>query len=420
MLSGDKKIIISHPTGNMNTRAAVVGFRKRNLLYKFYTCVACFENDFLFRLSNIPFLKEFRRRVFDLSLNSVTSTYPWRELGRQISLKLKFRRFLKHEIGIFSIYKIHTSLDEHVANHVKKCHSSIAAIYAYDDCAIHTFREAKKYKKLCIYELPTGYWRCIRHLLSIEQEKNPEWSMILGGFNDSDEKLKRKDEELYLADRIYVASTFAKKTLELYPSKLNDIVVIPYGFPSVNKQRVYIPFDGRKINALFVGRLTQSKGLSYLFDSFKGLEDKFNLTIVGQGNVESCQILKKELSKVNYIPSLPHDAILKLMAEHDLFIFPSLFEGFGLVITEAMSQGTPVITTERTCGPDIITSGKDGWIVEAGNSQQIKDLLEQFIENPSILCMVGKNAMQTASLRPWSCYEQELTASVEDFINEKN
>lgn len=415
-----KKIIISHPTGNMNSRAATVGLRKRNLLYKFYTSIACFENDFLYRLSNIPFLKEFRRRIFDSSLNSVTSTYPWKELGRQISLKFKFRRFLRHEVGIFSVDKIYSSLDKHVANKVKKYHSFIAAIYAYDDCALHTFREAKRYKKLCIYELPTGHWRGIRHLLSIEQEKNPEWSMILGGFNDSDEKLKRKDEELFLADRIYVASTFAKNTLELYPSKLKDIVVIPYGFPHVNKQRVYTPFNGRKINILFVGTLSQNKGLSYLFDSFKGLEDKINITIVGRGDVESCPILKQELSKVNYIPSLPHDAILKLMAEHDLFIFPSLFEGFGLVITEAMSQGTPVITTDRTCGPDIITNWKDGWIVEAGNSLQIKELLEQFIENPSILSMVGKNALQTASLRPWACYEQELATSVENFINENN
>lgn len=47
---------------------------------------------------------------------------------------------------------------------------------------------------------------------------------------------------------------------------------------------------------------------------------------------------------------MPHDQILNLMRTQDVFVFPSLFEGYGLVVAEAMSQGTPVITTSRTCG----------------------------------------------------------------------
>ena len=104
-------------------------------------------------------------------------------------------------------------------------------------------------------------------------------------------------------------------------------------------------FAGRKIKVLFVGGLSQRKGISYFFDAIKGLENDLEVTVVGSGNINNCKVLKKALSNVNYIPSLPHEQILALMAAHDLFIFPSLFEGFGLVITEAMSQGTPVITT---------------------------------------------------------------------------
>lgn len=414
------KIIVSHPTGNMNTRAAVVGFRKKNLLYKFYTCIACFEKGLLYRLSIIPFLNEFRRRIFDSTLEAVTMTYPWRELGRQISIKFKIKPFIKHEFGIFSSYKVCTSFDNHVSSKIKECYKKIDAVYAYEDSALHTFRKAKEYKKLCVYDLPIGHWRSMHNLLSIERERNPQWGMTIGGFYDSEEKLKRKDEELLLADKIYVASTFTKKTLELFPHKLNDIEVIPYGFPQINKSRIYTPFEGRKIKVLFVGGLSQRKGISYLFQSIKGLEDKIDMTVVGRGDIDSCPILKQELEKVNYIPSLPHDVILKLMSEHDLLIFPSLFEGFGLVITEAMSQGTPVITTDRTCGPDIIIHGKNGWIVEAGVHQPIKELLERFIENPSILHEVGRNALNTASLRPWMSYEHELAVSVENYINENS
>ena len=117
---------------------------------------------------------------------------------------------------------------------------------------------------------------------------------------------------------------------------------------------------------------------------------------------------------------MPHSEILKLMSESDVLVFPSLFEGFGLVITEAMSQGTPVITTERTCGPDIITDGYDGWIVDAGQAAPIKKLFHDFIASPKLLQQAGRVALITAKKRPWSQYETELTQSVSNFINESN
>ena len=100
------------------------------------------------------------------------------------------------------------------------------------------------------------------------------------------------------------------------------------------------------------------------------------------------------------------------MSQHDLFILPSLFEGFGLVITEAMSQGTSVITTNKTCGIDFINHGENGWIVEAGQSETIHQLLLEIIKKPEILHIVGKSAMRTAANRPWECYEDELAKSI--------
>lgn len=413
-----KKITIYHPFGNANTRAAVDGIYKEGILESFHTCIACFNGSLLCKLSYFGPLKEFRRRGFSSFLKEKTITHPFKELCRHLSSKLKFNSLIAHEKGIFCVDNICHNLDNKVGKYVEKNKEEIGGIYAYEDLALYTFSIAKKYNIKCIYDLPIGYWRAMHCLLNEERSKNPEWAMTLGGFNDSDKKLQRKDEELKLADRIYVASSFTKKTLEMYPGKLADIEVIPYGFPQVNTQRKYDGIKNRKIKVLFVGGLSQRKGLSYFFEAIKGLEDKIEATVVGRGNLDACPALKEALSKVNYIPSLPHDKILKLMANQDLFIFPSLFEGFGLVITEAMSQGTPVITTDRTCGPDIMHNGIDGWIVEAGNTKPIRDLLIKFTDNPSILIKAGHEAMNTASKRPWSVYEKELAESVNKFLND--
>lgn len=414
-----KKIIIYHPTGNANTRGAVNGFYKAGILHSFHTCIACFKHTLLYRISFWGPLKELRRREFCFFLLPYTHTYPLRELLRLIASKLHQNKWITHETGRYCIDKVYHNLDWRVSKYLKRNPSEIAGVYAYEDGALETFHIAKKLKKNCIYDLPIGYWRAMHNLLDEERNKNPEWAMTLGGFNDSEKKLQRKEQELKLADKIYVASSFTKKTLKMYPDKLADIEVIPYGFPPINTQRKYDNITNRKIKVLFVGGLSQRKGLSYFFEAIKELEDKIEVTVVGKGDLNKCTALKEALSKINYIPSLPHNKILNLMATQDLFIFPSLFEGFGLVITEAMSQGTPVITTNRTCGPDIIHHGIDGWVVEAGQTKPIRDLLIKFIANPSLLVKAGQEAIHTASQRPWSVYEKELAESVNSFLNDQ-
>lgn len=414
------QIIVSHPNGNANTRGAVYGLNRLRMLYLFITSVAVFKYGFWRIIATLPGMNVLMRKKYDDAIKDKTECYPFKELGRQICAKFNWQKFIRHETGFFCVDKECEYIDMKTAHILLQRSYDIDAVYCYEDVALNTFRIAKLKKKYCIYDLPIGHWRAMRELLEEEREKNPEWAITLGGFNDSKEKLLRKDEELRLADRIYVASSFTKCSLKNFPTLLSDIEVIPYGFPPVNKKRVYHPFDGRKIKVLYVGGLSQRKGISYLFNAFWGLEEYIELTVVGLGNINKCTILRESLKRVNYIPSLPHEEILELMATHDVFVFPSLFEGFGLVITEAMSQGTPVITTNRTCGPDIITNGKDGWIVDAGTSNPIKELFELFISNPEILHNAGKAAMQTAAKRPWVKYEDELAESILKFLNTKH
>ena len=402
-----KKILLSHPTGNTNVRAWTKALHRQQLLESFHTSIACFQGTFLYRIGVGP-LENFRRREFDKTLQAHTHTYPWKELGRMVFTKLGWKYLTKHESGPFCVDAVYHYLDACVARYIRNKHIQIDAVYAYEDGALQTFQAAKRYGKNCLYELPIGYWRAMRELLEEEQQTNPAWAMTLGGFQDSEAKLARKDHELALADRIFVASSFTKQTLQSFPGELSDIAVVPYGFPPVNLRRTYQPLKGRKMKLLFVGGLSQRKGISYLFEAIKGLESAVELTVVGSGSIDACPALKKALAVVRYIPSLPHVEILKLMATHDLLVFPSLFEGFGLVVTEAMSQGTPVITTERTCGPDIITSGKDGWIIPAGTAEPIRELLEILIARPEKLQQVGESARQTAAARPWRCYGEEM------------
>ena len=406
------KIIVSHPTSNQNNRAVVKGLHDADLLQAFYTTVAVFPGNVLDRLGSFGPFSDLERRRFEPHLQALTKTMPYKEIGRILSARFGFSQFLKQETGLFCIDAVYQHLDKKVAaNLAKEFKRGSDAVYAYEDGAYLSFLEAKKQHLECLYDLPIGYWRAAMHLMAEEIEKWPDWASTLTGFNDSQAKLDRKDAELQLADRIFVASSFTAKTLQAYPGTLAPVHVIPYGFPKPFLKRTYSNTKG-PLKLLFVGGLSQRKGIANMFAAVENLGPHVQLTVVGGKIGKACAALDAALSKHTWIPSLPHHEVLEIMRSHDVLVFPSLFEGFGLVITEAMSQGTPVITTDRTAGPDLIEHGRNGWLVEAGSTPSLQACLEGLIKQPEQVIAAGKAALETAKKRPWSIYGHELAEAI--------
>jgi glycosyltransferase involved in cell wall biosynthesis len=408
-------LLFSHPTGNAFVRAALVSLLDAGMLKEFHTTVAAYPGNLWDRLSRTKTGGEFQRRNFDARLQPLTVQHPFRELGRMLVTCLKLNGLNRHETGFFCIDAVYRAQDKIVARRLRKFPKLFTGVYVFEDGALESLMAAKENGLSGFYDLPIGYWRTARKLLEGEFERMPEWSSTLTGFKDSPEKLARKDAELAAAAKISVASTFTANTLKDYPGKLPPVAVVPYGFPSVPQQER--PARGlvtkeKPLRLLFVGGLSQRKGIGDLFAAIKILGTSVSLTIIGNKATDNCPALDRELAKHRWIPSLPHDKVLNEMRAHDVLVFPSLFEGFGLVITEAMSQGTPVITTERTAGPDLITHGKNGWLIKAGSTEALVRQLEELLKNPEAVRAAGISARETAAARPWSIYGRELAEAI--------
>lgn len=410
------KILVSHPSGNANVRAAALACADARILSRFYTSIAVFKGTLLDKLSGFGPLSELNRRRFDAGLHDTTRVWPLREMGRLLSMRLGFKQLVQHETGVFSVDAVWGNFDKRVAGVLKtEKRAGLSAVYAYEDGALNSFIEAKELGLKCIYDLPIGYWKAAKTLLTAEQERWPEWAPTLTGLRNSEAKLQRKDEELRLADIIFVASSFTARTLNAYDGKLAPVQVIPYGFPPVVENRTYHSDVKKPLRLLFVGGLSQRKGIADLFAAVANIGEGVELTVVGRKTNAECSALDEALSRHKWIPSLPHGEVLSLMREHDVLVFPSLFEGFGLVITEAMSQGTPVITTDRTAGPDLITHGENGWIIEAGSTPALQEAIVKLVGKPELVAAAGRAAMETAKLRPWEKYGQELSEAILNF-----
>jgi glycosyltransferase involved in cell wall biosynthesis len=92
------------------------------------------------------------------------------------------------------------------------------------------------------------------------------------------------------------------------------------------------------------------------------------------------------------------------MQQCDVFVLPSYFEGFGLVLLEAMASGLPIITTTATAGPDILTEGTDGWNIEPGDLASLVERMNYCLEHPAEVREMGRQARATAQRFTWSAY----------------
>lgn len=392
-------ILLFHPTGNANVRQAALAFQEAGSLGEFWTCLSWDPDAVINRVLPQRLRGQFARRSFPASVRPFVRTAPVREIAR----------LLVGQPGIDAVLR---GLDKKVAARLHRA-QNCDLVYAYEDGALETFRAAHDLGIRRVYDLPIGYWRIAQEIYEEEREREPEWAATLTGIRDSPEKLARKEEEAKLADRIVVASSFTRQTLAAagFHAKVE---VIPYGAPPVTQNEIVA--GAGNLRVLFVGALGQRKGLSYLLRAMDLLGSGFELTLLGRKTISYCRVLEAAVARHRWIPSRPHHEVLRLMQQHDVLVLPSLFEGFGLVILEAMAQGLPVITTPHTAGPDLITEGVDGFIVPIRSAEAIAEKLQQLMGDRERLHEMKLAARRRAEGQRWEDYRARLVAMAREVV----
>jgi glycosyltransferase involved in cell wall biosynthesis len=407
-------ILAFHPIGNTFAKHAALAFSEAGALSEFHIALAAADGNLWSKLAKVPGLSEFERRRYPDALAAHLHLHPFDECMRLLASRMNWRGLVKHETGRFSVDGVFQRMDRVVARRIEN--SKPDACYAYEDGAYHVFEASKKVGTRCIYDLPIGYWRSAREIQGEECERLPEWADTMPALIDSDEKVARKDHELKLAELIVTASQFTASTIKLAPSVTAPIVTVPYGCPpprttASNEGDIRKASDPLRI--IFVGSLSQRKGLAYLLDAVEQMGNGVELTLIGR-ETGQCSVRDKALKKHRWFPSISHGEVLKEMSRQDVLVFPSLFEGFGMVVTEALSQGVPVITTPHTCGPDILTEGQDGFVVPIRSVDAIIEKLELLRTDRERLQAMKEAALATSARLTWELYRKRLIGAVLD------
>ena len=384
------EVILAHP-GTQYSAKIAEQLQNNSLLSKFITGFSLSKSSLTHKIASYSgIVKVFENRLVDIPGNKLVNI-PLIELY----YKYYQKKYVDKEIIINKRNRLFQNL---IKEHYIK---EADIIVGFDTSSWILQKRAKKHSKKFILD------QSIAHPLT----KKRVFAKIKCPLNDLSSNVIRKERSLIdieiqehkEADIIVAASTFTKNSLIENGVDENKIKLNPYGVDCELFR--YKPVKkNEKIRFLFVGGITIRKGVPLLLKAWQQINSKdAELILVGWGDEKIIESLSK-YKNVKFLGKINHRNLPAIFSSANVFIFPSYFEGFGLVILEALSAGLPVITTEATAGPDIIRHGKDGFIFPSGNLDSLVSYMNFFINNEPRLYEMSYNAREKALKYTWEEY----------------
>jgi glycosyltransferase involved in cell wall biosynthesis len=263
--------------------------------------------------------------------------------------------------------------------------------------------------------------RSVRSLLQEELELSPSARDSLRREHElalSEKAFLELSSEPHLANGWIAASSYTAQTLAEHGIPVDRIAVVPYGVDTSAFPLRTCRFDHQQpFTVIFVGSLIQRKGLTYLLEAVRQISSpRVRVLLCGRGFIDEQLLAEYRDVPFELRVGLPLPDLVHALHESDLFVLPSLAEGFGHVILEAMSAGLPVIATRNSAAPDLIIGGREGFIVPIRSAEAIAERLEWALDNRETVAEMGILAAATARKFNWEAFRTKIRLAYTEFI----
>lgn len=246
------------------------------------------------------------------------------------------------------------------------------------------------------------------HGLSPESSLAPEWI------------IEKEDLEFRAADRVMLLSSVASRSLVEEGIETGKIFVNSCGVDL----RWFAPPEEKSddiFRIIYCGNLSPRKGVHYLLQAFSELNpDHAELWLIGSAPEPSFSrlIAKYRSDKVRFLGTFPQNELRQIYAKGSVFVLPSLADGFGMVVPQAMACGLPVIVTENVGAADIVTDGVEGYVVPIRDVPALKDKMQYLYENPAARERMSAAAVAKAGRHlSWDAYGDRLGAWLHGLVS---
>ncbi len=262
--------------------------------------------------------------------------------------------------------------------------------------------------------------RSVRRILEKERRDHPEcaksleeeWELSLPARD-----FERLVAETELARGFLVASSFTRETLIENGAAAESIRVVPYGVdldlfrPTPDRQA-----GSGALKLLFVGTVNQRKGISYLLEALRLVgEAAVELTICGR-IAEDRALFRDFGDRIRLRGAVSFAELQEAYRAADLFVLPSVAEGFGHVLLEALASGLPILSTTHTAAPDLIEDGAQGFVVEPRRADLIAWRIEWCLSHRAKLLQMRDAAREQAEQFSWRRFEDGVVEAIQAFV----
>lgn len=399
----EKRFIISH-SGKQHSYYVAKALLELGYLKTFYTSsyIANFALQNFIQQKGLSFLS--RRFLQGLGGQHVKSAWRY-EFKEQMFRKLKGNTQEVNEL----VFKRDVSFDKDLAGKLSRL--SYDVFWGFQGSSRKCLEVAGNMGKPGICEMTIAHLPFAKRILDEEAALHPEWADSIDFTSFPAYYEQRLIEEPLIASQVIAISSFLKETLVQEGVSADKVTVIPLGFDTglIKFTEEKAPITNRPLRLLYVGRITQRKGIKYLLEAIKKFNKKdVELHIIGNvyGSGKAFQTYK---SQYQYTPGVSQSELFHLYGQYDALVFPSILEGFGLVTVEAMGAGLPVITTPHTNATEVIEDSKNGYLIPIRSVDAIAKAISDLRSmDDSSFQEMRFNARQTALKYTWDAHRENV------------
>ncbi len=345
-------------------------------------------------------------------LERIYSTFPWKRLQRE-GLD---RRFVKtHSLmntaqwALHRLIRIPPDLDRHMGRWIR------SGLDAYvtrtlPDCDVYIALSGSGVSSGRVAQARGARYICdrgsshIRYQDEILAEEFARWGIPREPVDPY--FIDREEQEYQQADAVTVPSGFAYRSFVQMGVPAEKLYRIPYGVRLDRFQPTGEP-PRDAFHVLFVGTVGLRKGIPDLLEAFRLLRHpNKKLRIVGPIAPEIRSIFARhDMTRVELTGYLPQNELTQYMSTSHVMVLPSIEDGFGLVLGQAMACGCPLISSYHTGGEDLFADGVEGFLVPIRSPESIAERLQRLAEEPSMQQQMSAAALaRVRHLGGWEQY----------------
>jgi glycosyltransferase involved in cell wall biosynthesis len=263
--------------------------------------------------------------------------------------------------------------------------------FAYDTGALEALEWCREQGVRCVLNQMDPN-RIEVEMVREEEKQWPGWAVQTAEVPD--EYFRRREQEWAMADRIVVNSGFCRQALLEQGVAPEKLVVIPLSYEASGEKppaESRMKKAGQPLRVLFLGQVILRKGIQYLIAAARQLEqENIQFDVVGPIGI-SQEAMASAPRNVTFHGRTTRDQASNWYLQSDLFVLPTLSDGFAITQLEAMAHGLPVVTTP--CCGEVVSDGVDGFVVPPRDPDGLAMILQRYVMEPALL-----KAQQTGAL----------------------